>query len=99
MLVAKNPPAWTIKLNFVVEGKLENIIGTTNFNIVNNSGSDPFDPDKDDSWNPDGSNNEASSKTLSIVGGVIASLAVIGIIVAIIFGLKLHYRNNSKKIK
>lgn len=99
MLVAKNPPAWTIRLNLKVVGKLENIVGSTDFNIINRSGLDPFDPDKDESWNPNNPNNEMSQKTVSIVGGIFGSLAIVGIIIAIIFGLKIHYRNKSKKIK
>ena len=99
-LVAKNSPEWTI---IKVVGKIDNLKNSTQFNITNRSGDQPYDADTDDSWKPpagnSGSDNFWNQNGCSILGGIFGSLRTMGVLGGGIMCFKYFYRQQSKKIK
>lgn len=101
-LVAKNPPEWTISKLIKIDssGKTENVYGEKEFNIINHSGEENYDPDQDGGWIPPNKNQSTTQNNTGVVlGGVFGSLGLITIFVLAIFGSKFYFNNSSKKIK
>ena len=102
-LVAKNPPEWTIIKEIKVVGKIDNLKNSTQFNITNRSGDQPYDPDTDDSWKPPagnpGSNNFWNKNGSSILGGIFGSLGTMGALFGGVMCFKYFYKQQSKSIK
>ena len=101
-LVAKNPPEWTIIKEIKVVGKIDNLKNSTQFNITNRSGDQPYDPDTDDSWKPpagnSGSNNFWNQNGSSILGGIFGFLGTTGLLAVVLCVLNIFIDNNLKKL-
>ena len=102
-LVAKNPPEWTISKLIKIDssGKTENVYGEKEFNIINHSGEENYDPDQDGGWIPPNDINKPgiSFNSNAVLGGVFGSIGLIIMVVVAVFGFKFYFNNSSKKIR
>lgn len=102
-LVTKNPPEWTISKLIKIDssGKTENVYGEKEFNIINHSGEENYDPDQDGGWIPPNDINKPgiSFNSNAVLGGVFGSIGLIIMAVVAVFGFKFYFNNSSKKIR
>lgn len=97
-LVAKNPPAWEIRQNVIIKGKAENLKNSTSFNIINKSGEQDYDPDKDPEWNKPNKNNykNISAQTKLKIVGIFTFVIVSSIS---LLSYRRWLKGTSKKVK